>query len=185
MEARSLQEQQFIGFFEKFRSPVYAYIQSVTQDAYAAEELTQELFIKLWNRKEHWEEIELMEQYIRRMAHNACMTWFRKLALDEKLMQNAKARQQFEVNDVENYLNCKEAQQRIKEALSILSPQRRTAFELSKQQGLKLNEVAETMGISFHTANHHLRAALAQIKAYLVKHIDDKNLLVAVLLILG
>lgn len=185
MEGRSLHEQQFIRFFEKYRHPVYVYIQSVTADAYAAEELTQELFIKLWNRKDHWEEIELMDQYIRRMAHNACMTWFRKLALDEKLVQNAKTLRQVEVNDVENYLNCKEAQERIREALLILSPQRRTAFELSKQQGLKINEVAEVMGISFHTANHHLRAALSQIKEYMMKHVDDKNLLLLILLMLS
>lgn len=184
MEGRSLQEQHFIRLFENYRSPVYDYIQSVTRDAYAAEELTQELFIKLWNRKDHWEEIESMDQYIRRMAHNACMTWFRKLALDEKLMLNVRSRQQFEGNNVDNHLAYKEAQQRVDEALLTLSPQRRKAFELSRQKGLKLNEVAKAMGISFHTANHHLRAALAQIREYMIKHVGDKGLLSVILLML-
>jgi len=185
MEGRLLQEQHFIRIFEKYRSPVYAYIQSVTGDAYAAEELTQELFIKLWNKKDHWEKIELMDQYVRRMAHNACMTWFRKLALDEKLLLTVRSRQRLESNNVENHLDYKEAQQHIKDAVSTLSPQRRKAFELSRQQGLRLNEVAEAMGISFYTANHHLRAALSQIREYLVKRVGDKNLLLFILLIVN
>lgn len=185
MEQRSLQEQHFIKLFEHYQSPVYTYIQSITGDTYVAEELTQELFIKIWHKRHHWDEIESPESYIRRMAHNACMTWFRKLALDEKLIREVKTRMQIDINNVEHHIAYKEAQQRIEEALLTLSPQRRKAFELSRKEGLKLNEVAKTMGISFHTANHHLRAALDQIREYLVMHIDDKSTLIFILLLLN
>ncbi|MCC7523292.1 MAG: sigma-70 family RNA polymerase sigma factor [Chitinophagaceae bacterium] len=184
MEQRSLQEQHFISLFEQYRSPVFAYIQSVTGDAYVSEELTQELFIKLWDRKDHWQEIESMDGYIRRMAHNACMTWFRKLALDEKLIREVKSRMEIDSNNVEYHIAYKEAQKRIDEAVMTLSPQRRKAFELSRKQGLKLSEVAAAMGISFHTANHHLGAALDQIRAYLITHNGDKALLVFILLLM-
>ena len=179
------QEQHFMELFERFRLPVFTYIQSVTGDAYIAEELTQELFIKLWQKKDQWHAIESMEHYIRRMAHNACMTWFRKLALDEKLIREVKSRMQVDINDVEHHIAFKEARKVIEEALMTLSPQRRKAFELSRKQGLKLSEVAQAMGISFHTANHHLRAAIDQIKVYMVAHIGDRSMLVFILLLLA
>lgn len=185
MTPSSPYEQEFIRLFNAYRSPVQAYIQTVTADRYVAEELTQELFLKLWRNNSRWKDIENMDQYIMRMAHNACMTWFRKLALDARLIREIKNRLQLESNNVENHMAYREAQQLLDHALSTLSPQRRKAFELSRKQGLKLSEIAESMGVSFHTANHHLQAALDHIRQHLVVHARDHATIIFASILLG
>lgn len=164
---------------------MHAYIQTITGDHHVAEELTQDLFMKVWRVRERWQEIENMDQYIMRMAHNASMTWFRKVALDARLIREIKSRLETDANNVENYMAYREAQQLLENALSTLSTQRRRAFELSRKQGLKLSEIAETMDISFHTASHHLQAALAHIREYLLFHAKDHATLFILSLLLA
>ena len=171
-------EREFIGLFRQFSRPVHAYIQTITGDHHTAEELTQELFIKLWKRRDTYDSIENIDHYIMRMAHNACMTWFKKLALDTRLAAEVKNRMKLEHNNVEDHVLHQEARQLLDKAVATLSPQRRKVFELSRNEGLKLPEIAEAMNISHHTANHHLVAALAQIRQYFLEQSHrDKALL--------
>lgn len=172
---------EFIGLFNAYKEPVYAYIRTITGDHHTAEELTQELFVKLWKKRDQYDQIQQKDQYIFRMAHNACMNWFQKLALDARLAREVKNRLQTENNNTEDHIAYQEAKALLEKALDTLSPQRRKVFELSRREGLKTQEIADELGISFHTANHHLVAALAQIRAFFVQHQADRALLLLIL----
>lgn len=175
-------EQEFIRLFRQYSKPVHAYIQTITGDQHAAEELTQELFIKLWKRKDSYGSINNIDQYIMRMAYNASMSWFKKLALDARLAAEVKRRMNMDHNDVEDHVLHQEAKQLLDKALATLSPQRRKVFELSRKEGMKLPEIAALMHISPHTANHHLVAALAQIRQFFLEQNNrDKALLLLLL----
>lgn len=177
--------EQFMELFEKYKSPIYAYVQRTTGDQYVAEEITQEVFIKLWKRRDRFSEIENTDHYIYRMAHNACMNWFKKLALDAKLAREVKERMKMESNDVEDHIAQQEAMALLQKALDTLSPQRRKVFELSRKEGMRLQEIAEQMGLSFHTVNHHLVAALSQIREYFLTHGKDKALLLLIFVLIS
>lgn len=168
----------FLELFNRYKQPVHGYIQTITGDFHVAEELTQEVFIRLWNKRDQFPNIENKDQYIFRMAHNASMNWFQKLALDARLAKEVKNRLQLSANNVDDHLKLKEAQALLEKALATLSPKRREVFELSRKKGLKLQEIALEMGISYHTANHHLVAALQQIRMYFLAHANDRSLLV-------
>jgi RNA polymerase sigma-70 factor (family 1) len=171
---------EFLELFERYKLRVHGYIQSITGDFHVAEELTQEVFIRLWKKRDKYHEIENKDQYIFRMAHNASMNWFQKLALDARLAKEVKNRLQVSNNNVDDHLSLKEAQALLEKALETLSPKRREVFELSRKKGLKLQEIADEMGISFHTANHHLVAALQQIRSYFLEHSKDRALILLV-----
>ncbi|MFT3949843.1 MAG: sigma-70 family RNA polymerase sigma factor [Agriterribacter sp.] len=177
----SQQESEFVRLFEAFRSPVYAFIQTITRDEYAAEELTQTIFLKLWQKKDSWNSIDNMDHYIRRMAHNACKDWFKKLSLDARRAGEIKKRLQTEYNNVADHADYLETRQMLEDALAMLSPQRRRVFELSRNEGLKLEEIAEVMHISYSTVNHHLRAAISHVRSYHAKHTAIIILLIIIL----
>ncbi len=180
MDHRAGQEPgyaEFIHLFDTFKGPVHGYIQQVTKDFHIAEELTQELFIRLWKKRDSYHTIENKEQYIFRMAHNACMSWFQKLALDAKLAKEVKGRMQLENNNVEDHVRLAEAKALLEKAILQLSPQRRKVFELSRHQGMKLQEIAEELNLSASTVNHHLVAALAQVREFFLQNSKDKALI--------
>jgi RNA polymerase sigma-70 factor (family 1) len=171
----------FIGLFNSYKEPVFAYIRTITGDHHTAEELTQEVFIRLWQKRKQYDEIQQKDQYIFRMAHNACMNWFQKVALDARLAQEVRNRLQTANNNTDDHMAYQEAKALLERALDTLSPQRRKVFELSRREGLRIQEIADQLGISFHTANHHLVAALAQIRTYFLQHHADRALLLLIL----
>lgn len=171
---------EFMRLFDAYKHRVHGYIQHITGDFHVAEELTQNVFIRLWKKRDKFPEIDNKDQYIFRMAHNASMNWFQKMALDARLATEVKRRLKISDNNVDNHLELKEAQALLEKALETLSPKRREVFELSRKNGLKLQEIADQLGISFHTANHHLVAALQQIRAYFLAHSKDRALILLV-----
>jgi RNA polymerase sigma-70 factor (ECF subfamily) len=57
----------------------------------------------------------------------------------------------------------------INEAIQQLPPQQRTVYELSKQEGLKYDEIAELMHLSKNTVRNHLSEAMKTIRTFLKK----------------
>ena len=156
--------KQFLKLFDNYKVPVHDYVYSVTRNPYAAEEITQELFIKLWKRKDKLSEIEQIDQYIFRMAHNACMTWFMQVAQNIRLSRSLEAKTKLAVNDVTDNIDYIEARHLLEKAIAKLSPRRKYVYELSRNEGLKIKEIADQLGLSFDTVKHHLTAALSQIR---------------------
>ena len=177
--------QEFLHLFDTYKVPVHDYVRTITGDDYVAEEITQELFIKLWKKRDDFGQIDNIDQYIYRMAHNASMTWFSKLALDARRAREVLKRSQATGNNVIDTLDYREAQALLDKAIDTLSPQRKKVFELSRREGLKIQEIADTLDLSFNTVNHHLTAALAQIREYFMEHGKDTTLILLLAALFG
>jgi RNA polymerase sigma-70 factor (ECF subfamily) len=149
-------------------------VYSITKNPYAAEEITQELFIKLWKRKDKLNEIEQIDQYIFRMAHNSCMNWFMQIGKNIKLAKDLEAKMKTAVNDVADNIDYNDAKVLLQKAIAGLSPRRKYVYELSRNEGLKIQEIADRLGLSFDTVKHHLVAALSQIRKKLILHKKDR-----------
>lgn len=166
--------KQFLKLFEIYKAPVHNYVYSITKNPYAAEEITQELFIKLWKRKDKLNEIEQIDQYIFRMAHNSCMNWFMQIGKNIKLAKDLEAKMKTAVNDVADNIDYNDAKVLLQKAIAGLSPRRKYVYELSRNEGLKIQEIADRLGLSFDTVKHHLVAALSQIRKKLILHKKDR-----------
>jgi RNA polymerase sigma-70 factor (ECF subfamily) len=177
--------QEFIYLFDTYKVAVHDYVQKITGDHHTAEEITQELFIKLWKMRDRFGQIDNMDQYIYRMAHNASMTWFGKLAVDARRAKEVWKRSQATINNVTDTLDYREAQALLDKAIATLSPQRKKVFELSRREGLKIQEIADELNLSFNTVNHHLTAALAQVREYFMQYGKDSTLLMLLAVLLG
>lgn len=180
-----ISQQAFLQLFDTYKVPIYDYVRTITGDDYVAEEITQELFIKLWKKRDGFGQIENIDQYIYRMAHNASMTWFSKLALDARRAKEVLRRAQTAGNNVTDSIDYREAQALLNKAVDTLSPQRKKVFEMSRREGLKIQEIAESLNLSFNTVNHHLTAALAQIRDYFMEHGKDITLLLLLAALFG
>lgn len=178
-------QQEFLHLFDRYRVPIHDYVQKITGDHHIAEEITQELFIKLWKKRNDFGQIDNIDQYVYRMAHNASMTWFSKLALDARRAKEVLQRSQAAGNNVIDTLDYREAQVMLDKAIATLSPQRKKVFELSRREGLKIQEIADKLNLSFNTVNHHLTASLAQIREYFMEHRKDATLLLLLAVLLG
>jgi RNA polymerase sigma-70 factor (family 1) len=171
------QGEQFKMLFDRFKKPVHDYIRTITGSHEVAEEITQEVFIRLWRKKGTYDEIENMDYYIFRIARNECMRYFKKAAVETQLYKELQKRMTTESNNIAEYINYKETEAVLNKAIASLSPKRQKVYQLSRQQGLRLDEIALVTQLSYNTVRNHLVEALRQIRQYYLKHLSTTVLL--------
>ena len=174
---QSDQEERFKLLFDRFKKPVHDYIQTITGSHEVAEEITQEVFIRLWRKKESYHEIENIDYYIFRIARNESMRYFKKAAVETQLFRELQKRMTTENNNISEYINYKETEVLLNNAIASLSPKRQKVYQLSRRQGLRLEEIATEMKLSYNTVRNHLVEALRQIRQYYLKHLSITLLL--------
>ena len=125
------------------------------------------------------DEIENIDFYIFRIARNECMRYFKKAAVETHMFQDLQKRMTSENNNVSEYINYKETEGLLDKAIASLSPQRQKVYLLSRRQGLRIEEIAAEMQISYNTVRNHLVEALRQIRHYYIEHLSIAVLLIS------
>lgn len=157
----------FKCIFDTYKKRVYAYVLAVSHSPYAAEELTQEIFLKLWLCRDLLGAVENMDAYIFTIARHKTLNYLRKASYDSRLLKELQARMEPASNDVEEYSLLKDCESMTAEAVTLLSPQRRLVYQLSRNQGMNHEEIAGQLQISRNTVKNHLVEALRFIRGYL------------------
>lgn len=177
------EQETFKRLFDIYKIPLHDYTYNITKSHEAAEDITQEIFIRLWKKRAELHQIENIDYYIYRMARNESMDFFNKAALDSRLSNELKKRMTISVNNVSAQIDTKETMDIVQKGVSSLSPQRRLVYQLSRNHGLKLEEIAQELNLSVNTVKNHLIKALQQLREYLVQF-NEGNLVVLLFVLL-
>ena len=146
------------------------------------EELFQELFVKIWERRGQIDADQPFSAYLYRIAENMVYDFYRKAARNQALHQAILDQSSGSYAPIEADLFSSEANAAIEKAIATLPPQRRQAFVLCKLEEKSYEETARIMGISPHTVHNHIVKATQALKAYFSKqenHVTPLLLLLA------
>jgi RNA polymerase sigma-70 factor (family 1) len=160
----------FKRLFDTYKNRVYGYVLAIAHSPYAAEEITQEIFIKLWLCQDILHEVDNLDGYIFTIARNRTLNYLRKAAYDTRLLRELQDRAMPVYNNVEDRAVVSEYEQLLRDALSRLSPQRRRVYQLSRDGGMNHEEIAEQLHLSRNTVKNHMVEALRFIRSYLGQH---------------
>lgn len=165
-------DESFKCLFDNYKNRLYGYVLAITHSHYTAEEITQEIFIKLWLCRDVLQQVENLDGYIFTIARNKTFNHLRKAAYDVRLMKELQERASLgePANNVEERAMVSEYDRLLQDALALLSPQRRLVFQLSRQRGLNHEEIAQQLQLSRHTVKNHMVEALRFIRHYFVQH---------------
>lgn len=165
-----IKDEEFRHLFDAYRNRLYGYVLAIAHSKYVAEEITQEIFIKLWLCRDILHQVDNLEGYIFTIARNKTLNHLRKAANNVRLLRELQGLAAPENNNVEERSLVAEYDTLIRDALNQLSPQRRLVFQLSRYQGLNHEEIALELKLSRHTVKNHLVEALRFIRHYLGQH---------------
>jgi RNA polymerase sigma-70 factor (family 1) len=175
-------ENAFNGIYEAYSKPMYLKILSMVKDKDIADELLQELFIRLWDNRGKILPEKAFQSYLYTITKNLVYNYFRKVASDNSLIEQLLLRGTERYLNAEELLLNKETSELLKNAIDQLSPQRKLVFELCKIEGKSYDEASKILGISVATINSHMTKSLQSIKSYLIKHQDTGLLFVSLYL---
>lgn len=143
----------------------------ITLNRADAEDVVQETMMKVWNRREQWEQIESMEAF--------CMTICRNAALDrQKRMGNQNASLEDMKHDApdHSYSANPEEQvvqndrvERVRRLIDRLPEKQRTCMQLRDVEGKTYKEIAEVIGITEQQVKVNIFRARQTIKQEYLK----------------
>jgi RNA polymerase sigma-70 factor (family 1) len=169
----------FAEVYELYKDRIFAFAFTLTKSKEIAEEATQEVFVKLWERRNQIDASYPLTPYIKKITYNYIVSFFRKVKLDRQLQQNLYSNMEALRNTNEDELLQKELNKLYQQAIEQLSPQKRTAYILSREQHLSYEEIAGQMGISKNTVRNHMTEAIQFIRNYITNHADLACLILA------
>jgi len=167
---RSGDQLAFAQIYNQYRSKMYAYAYNLCKSAETAEEIVQEVFIRLWQKKEQIN-VELnFSAYIKKITLNHVLNHLKKVARDKCLREEIFSYIEAIRNTTEDNILEKELLKTYDEAIALLPPQKKIIYQLSRNEEMTHDQIAEKLNISKNTVKNHMVEATKFIRSYVSKH---------------
>ena len=153
--------------YDQYASFVYGLALRVIGEQRGAEDVSQEVFVYLWERPEVFDpERGSLRTWLGTLAHRRAVDYVRREeARRRRSVRDAACR--VTVPDVEELATALVTAERVRAALGVLPPEQREAIELAYFGGRTYREVADELGIPEGTAKSRLRLGLRRVAAVL------------------
>ena len=141
-----------------------------------AENITQDVFTDLWERRYAIDHIENVNAYLFRLVRNRCLDYLKHKVFEQKYAENVQASFEIELNlklqsldrfDVSDISEGNETERLVRDAINSLPKRCRDIFLLSRMKGLKYREISEKLGISVNTVECQMGIALKKLRVKL------------------
>ena len=162
-------EAAFGILFRRYRGKLYHYIYGITHSREAAEDAVHDVFLKIWATREKLEGVENLNAYLYQMCRNHAISGLRRAAKEELILAELK-KESIDFLPDADAASQNEIRNFIQNAVEKLSPQQRKVFILSREHGLRHEEIAQQLGISVNTVRTHLGIALQFLRGEVGQH---------------
>jgi RNA polymerase sigma-70 factor (family 1) len=164
-------QEAFTILFKHYQPKLYLYLLPFTDASnYNPEEIIQDIFIKIWLKRETFIGIQSFEYYLYRMARNRLLDFYRKEKSRQKNETLFVQRSDSQDNRTENEFKFKEYHGIALKAINLLPERRKRIFELSTQQDLSLDDIAFQLNLSRDVIKKQLYLANRFIREYIRRH---------------
>jgi RNA polymerase sigma-70 factor (ECF subfamily) len=168
-------ETALAELYDRYAGLVYGLAVRTLVDRQAAEDITQEVFVSLW---EHPERIESERGTLRGFL----ATFTHRRAVDAVRREEARRRRESrvaradgDVPDVAESVLRSDTAGKLRTALDVLPEAQRRALELAYFHGYTYRQVADLLGIPEGTAKSRLRLALTRIAEHLGPEMSERS----------
>jgi RNA polymerase sigma-70 factor (ECF subfamily) len=158
-------EAAFGVLFHQYGPQLHSYLTGLTRSESSAEELLQNTFIRIWLNRDKLPGIEHPKAWIYTVASNEAFNFLKHKAVEARALKSIGEKAAYD-NQGDDVL-YREMKQAIREAVQALPPRRRQIYLLSREQGMKQQQIADELGISLFTVKNTLAEALESIREFL------------------
>lgn len=174
-------ESSFSVIFRSYVRQLRPFIFGITRSDMVVDEIIQETFLRVWVNRDKLPFIEKPKHWVFRIAANLCNSWLRRTIAEKRLHLELSAVSHDRSNSLKETLELNEVLLAIREAVSRLSPQRRKVYQLNREQGLTVAQIAEQLHLSSNTVRNTLSSSLGAVR----EHLQSKGYSLAVLAVLS
>jgi RNA polymerase sigma-19 factor, ECF subfamily len=159
-------EEAFSRLVNLYRNKVFSHALTFVKSYEEAEEITQDIFVKVWVNRHRLPEVKDFKNYLFILGRNHLVSAIRKKVMDTTANDDEE--------DIpgtlllpDHQVEYKETYRHLINGMEQLPPQQKAVFTLSRMENLSHGEIAERLGISKRTVKFHLVQALNFLREYL------------------
>ena len=163
----------FDDLMKRYKGQIYAYLLRSVKNYEDAEELTIEVFFKVYRALDTWKPQARFSTWLYKIAHNLSIDFHRaksrrhtyslddeEFSVDEPTAVDLWSNPEWELEE-------KDRHRVIREAVDQLSPKQKAVFMLNRYQGLQIKEITEVLGMAEGTVKIHLHRAVRKLQTLL------------------
>ena len=170
----------FRKLFDTYRNDVYAYSMSMLKSKVLAEEIVQDVFLKIWQHRERLNPDLSFRSYIFTITRNLTFNLISKVANNRKLKEEELYKSQKSYSPIEDKITENDYEVIKSRAIELLPPKRKIIFQMSRNENMSYEEISKELNISVSTVKGQMSKALTTIREYLHAH-GDVTLLITLL----
>ncbi|SEM55900.1 RNA polymerase sigma-70 factor, ECF subfamily [bacterium A37T11] len=159
---RNGNEKAFEDAYYRWHQKIYAYILHKTSSADTSEEVVQQVFVRLWEKREELSVHYSLSIQLFRMARTILIDELRKAAHARTYKSFMELKGPAVVNG--DLLEYKDTLKRVEEAINQMPPVRQRIFKMSRFEYKSYREIAEELSLSSKTVENHISLALKFLK---------------------
>lgn len=175
----------FATLFNNYKDKLYRFLLQANGSPEMTEDIIQDVFLKLWKDRASLVNVQNFGGYLYRMAQNHVINSLKRMATETHIIHELSKKQDNACSDVEEHISLQEVNRSLHSALNKLTPKQKLVYTLSRDKGLRHDEIARFLNISPSTVNNHLIEALRIIRRQLRTTPDTLTLLAYLLLFLS
>ena len=145
------------------------FVQSLIKDGDAAKDITHDIFVKVWLKRDVISKVNNFSSYLFRMVQNAVLDRLESEVIGRRYMTEQLMTSENFRSYVDERISADELQMLIFKAVSNMPEQRRNIFTLSRYKGISNAEIARMFGINIRTVENHITNALSDIRGMLAE----------------
>ncbi|NJL13339.1 MAG: RNA polymerase sigma factor [Microscillaceae bacterium] len=161
------QQQAFSKLVRKYQEKVYWHVRKMVIDHEDANDLTQDIFVKVWKGLPNFKGESQLYTWIYRIATNECLSFLRKKRSKYFLPIADVGKELTQKLESGNHISGDEIQMKLQKALLRLPDKQRLVFNMKYFDDLKYEEISEIVGTSVGALKASYHLAVKKIEAFL------------------
>ncbi|TCC99655.1 RNA polymerase sigma factor [Pedobacter hiemivivus] len=149
----------FAKLYGHYKSLVYRFIYKYLKSPQLTDDLTQEIFLKIWETKEMLKDRVAFKSYLFTISRNHTLNFLKRSSIDQTA-KNIILSNYVLTDSLEEDLQTKDYLEYLQTILTSLTPQNREVFRLCRQEYKSYEEAAELLGISRNAVKKHMMKSM-------------------------
>ena len=165
------EEPELDQLYVQHYAGLYRYALTILNDSVIAEEMVQQVFFKILERKKGIVIHTSLKAYLYRSVNNECLNHIKHLKVRRGFEVRSNTMMKQTVDTPAGKMQKKELEEKIRETINGLPEQCRTIFQLSRFEELRYAEIAAQLGLSVKTVETQISRALKKLRTQLADYL--------------
>lgn len=162
-------QKAFTDLYNAYAEKVFYFSLGFLKSEEDSENLTQEVFVKIWETRERLDPDYSFNAYLFTIARNTIFNIHRKRLNEIAYLNQLGSFEDAHSSKTEDDFLYSELKAQIDKCLDALPPQRQKVFKMSRIDGLSHKEISKELGIAEKTTAAHIRLALQTLRKLLLE----------------